>query len=491
MLCYLAKQRNSDTRQPDNGVGHGVDAHTAAIPKGDDALTTETLRALAAATDAALDYAATIRNRRVAPDAHAVAGLLALRVPLADEPTDAEVVVRALHAHGSPATVASTGGRFFGLVVGATVPAALGARVLASAWDQVVFNDATSPAGYALERCAGEWVKDLIGLPSESHVSFVTGATMASFTCLAAARQQLLRRAGHDVSEHGLWTAPRIRVVASDEAHVTVIKALTLLGWGKADIERVPTDDQGRIIADRLPPLDDRTIVCVQAGNVNSGSFDPFEAICEQARRAGAWVHVDGAFGLWAAASPAYRHLTRGVSAADSWVLDGHKWLNTPYDCGMAIVRDPEPLFGAMSTQASYLKVGTLLAPKDMGPEFSRSTRGVEVWAALRSLGRRGVADLIDRCCARATQLADGLRAGGFTIANEVVLNQVVARIGTAEDHDRIVQRTRDSGECWLGPTIWRGQSAVRLSVSSWNTDADDVRRAVAAICRAATPTGD
>jgi glutamate/tyrosine decarboxylase-like PLP-dependent enzyme len=445
-------------------------------------LTTATRTALTAAAEAALDYVTNIGDRRVAPDAHATKGLLELQTPLAEEPVDPVTVIRALHAHGSPATVGSTGGRFFGLVVGATLPAALGARVLASAWDQVVFNDATSPVGCALERCAGEWVKDVLGLPSAAHVSFVTGATMASFTCLAAAREKLLSRAGHNSSEHGLWRAPKLRVVTSEEIHVTVIKALTMLGWGKADIERVPTDDQGRMITDRLPPLDDRTVVCVQAGNVNSGSFDSFGAICNRAKSAGAWVHVDGAFGLWAAASPTRRHLTQGISDADSWVVDGHKWLNTPYDCGLAIVRDAQPLHTAMATQAPYLKAGAVLAPKDMSPEFSRSARGVEVWAALRSLGRRGLAELIDGCCERAVDLANGLSAIGFTILNDVVLNQVVARIGTPEEHARIVQLTQESGECWFGATTWRGQSAIRLAVSSWKTNEADIRRTLAAI---------
>jgi glutamate/tyrosine decarboxylase-like PLP-dependent enzyme len=441
-----------------------------------------TLPALKTAAEAALDYAAAIDDRRVAPDAQALAGLQDLQFPLGDAPIDAAEVIRSLHAHGSPATVASSGGRFFGLVVGATLPAALGARVLASAWDQVVFNDATSPVGCALERCAGEWIKELIGLPTEAHVSFVTGATMANFVCLAAAREKLLSRAAHNVSEHGLWGAPKLRVISSAEAHVTVVKALTMLGWGTAEIERVPTDEQGRMIADRLPALDDRTIVCAQAGNVNSGSFDPFEAICSRAASAGAWVHVDGAFGLWAAAAPARRGLTRGVTGADSWALDGHKWLNTPYDCGMAIVRDPKPLHTAMATQAPYLQTSVSPAPKDMGPEFSRSARGVEVWAALRSLGRRGLADLIDGCCIRAAELAIGLQANGFTVLNDVVLNLVVARIGTPEEHARIVQHAQGSGECWFGTTVWRGQSAIRLAVSSWKTSEEDIRRTVAAI---------
>jgi glutamate/tyrosine decarboxylase-like PLP-dependent enzyme len=442
--------------------------------------------AFRAAAEAAIRYLATVDERRVAPDPASLRGLADMAQPLPLQPLAATEVLKRLDRYGSPATVASAGGRFFGLVVGATLPAALAARVLASAWDQVVFNDATSPVGCALERVAAGWLLDLLGLPPEAHVSFVTGASMASFTCLAAARERLLARAGHDAAAQGLWGAPSVRVVASEETHVTVIKALTLLGWGKANIERAPTDDQGRVRIDALPALDERTIVCLQAGNVNSGAFDPIEAVCERAREAGAWVHVDGAFGLWAAASPARRRLVEGLSCADSWVVDGHKWLNTPYDCGIAIVRDAEALHGAMVTQAPYLKPGAQIAPKDMTPEFSRSARGVEVWAALLSLGRLGVVELIERCCGHARLLAEGLRAAGYEILNEVVLNQVVASIGTAEQHARIMELAQASGECWFGVTVWRGRSAIRLSVSSWKTDEADIERTLAAI-RSAT----
>jgi glutamate/tyrosine decarboxylase-like PLP-dependent enzyme len=445
-------------------------------------VSTPSLDALSAAHAASAEYLSTIAARRVSPEPATLELMARLTAPLGTDPMDPVRVIEELHTYGSPATVASTGGRFFGLVVGGTLPAALGARVLASAWDQVVFNDATSPIGCALERCAAEWVVDLLGLPARSHVSFTTGATMANFTCLAAARHHLLARAGYDAVRDGVWNAPRLRVVASAEIHVTVIKALTLLGWGTAMIERVPTDAQGRLIAERLPALDENTIVCLQAGNVISGSFDPFDAVCQKARAAGSWVHVDGAFGLWAAASPARRGLTKGLEHADSWVVDGHKWLNTPYDCGMAIVRDPESLHAVMATQAPYLKEGALAAPKDMGPEFSRSARGVEVWAALRSLGRHGVAELVERCCAHAVTLARGLRAHGYEILNEVVLNQVVARTGTADDHARIAEAAQQSGECWFGSTTWRGQSAIRISVSGWMTDERDIQRTLASI---------
>jgi glutamate/tyrosine decarboxylase-like PLP-dependent enzyme len=440
------------------------------------------LDTLSAAHAASAEYLRTIATRRVSPEPISLEQMARLVSPLDADPVDPVRVIQELHSYGSPATVASTGGRFFGLVVGGTLPAALGARVLASTWDQVVFNDATSPIGCALERCAAEWVLELLGLPGRSHVSFTTGATMANFTCLAAARHHLLARADHDVVRDGVWNVPQLRVVVSAEAHVTVIKALTLLGWGTAMIERVPTDAQGRLIAERLPALDEKTIVCLQAGNVNSGSFDPFEAVCRRARLAGSWVHIDGAFGLWAAASPARQSLTTGLEHADSWVIDGHKWLNTPYDCGLAIVRDPESLHAAMATQAPYLTDGTLVAPKDMGPEFSRSARGIEVWAALRSLGRRGVAELVERCCAHAQTLAEGLREYGYEILNDVVLNQVVASIGTADDHARIAQAAQESGECWFGQTTWRGQSAIRLSVSGWMTDERDIQRTLTSI---------
>ena len=438
--------------------------------------------ALAAAFEAAREYLDTAYGRQVAPTASEIAEMALLDHPLGDDPDDPVSVVRALHEHGSPATVASTGGRFYGLVVGGTLPAALGARVLASAWDQVVFSDATSPIGCALERVASRWLLDILKLPSEAHLSFVTGTTMGSVTCLLAARQCLLARVGHDVVEQGLWGAPRLRVVASEEIHVTILKSLSMVGFGRSHVELVKTDAQGRVLAASLPPLDACTIVCLQAGNVNSGAFDPFESICERARNAGAWVHVDGAFGLWAAGSPAHAHLTRGVELADSWVTDGHKFLNTPYDCGMAIVRHPAPLHAVMATQAPYLKPGVHLSPKDMCPEFSRSARGVEVWAALRSLGRKGVADLIERCCRHARNLSVGLQALGYCVLNEVVLNIVVAAIGDASVHERITNDIQSSGECWFGMTSWRGRSAVRIAVSSWSTTDEDIRRTLAAI---------
>lgn len=439
------------------------------------------IAALQAASTAARDYLESLSDRRVSPSTDAVAKLYEMSTQLQEEGVDPSQVVDELHRFASPATMASAGGRFFGLVVGGALPASVGARVLGAAWDQIVFSADISPAAAFLERTAAQWTLELLDLPRSSHVSFVTGATMGNFTCLAAAREHLLQACGHSVRDAGLWDAPKIRVIASDQVHVTLLKALNLLGWGSNCIERVPTDSQGRLLANKLPKLDSRSIVVLQAGNVNSGAFDPFLDVCFQARAQGSWVHVDGAFGLWAAASPQLRHLTAGVHMANSWTVDAHKWLNTPYDCGMAIVSEPLALFQAMSTQASYLP-GSDLAPKDMGPEFSRSARAVEVWAALRSLGKRGAASLFDRCCAHARTLAHGLEAQGFTVLNDVVLNQVVATLGPEYDHADLARRVQDSGECWFGTTTWRGAQAIRLAVSNWSTTAEDIQRTLAAI---------
>jgi glutamate/tyrosine decarboxylase-like PLP-dependent enzyme len=305
---------------------------------------------------------------------------------------------------GSPATTATAGGRFFGLVMGGSLPAALGARVLAASWDQAGFNEVISPVAIRLEKIAGRWVLDLLGLPKDASVGFCTGATMGNFLCLAAARHALLERQGWNVERDGLFGAPKLRVIASAQSHVTIGKALGMLGVGTASVQRVSCDDNGAILDAAMPEVDAGTLVIAQAGNVNSGAIDPIGAIAARIKGSGAWLHVDGAFGFWAAASATTAHLLRGAEMADSWVVDSHKWLNTPYDCGMAICRHPQAIHAAMATQATYLAAGGKAPPKDMVPEFSRAARGVEVWAALHSLGRQGVADLIERCCAHARQ---------------------------------------------------------------------------------------
>lgn len=443
--------------------------------------------------DALLDEAAAdakaylhdLADRRVAPSPAALEGLTAFDEPMPAGPSDPAETLRLLHRAGSPATMATAGGRFFGLVVGSALPASVAAGWLLAAWDQIAFDATTSPVVARIEAITSRWLLDLFGLPRESTVSFVTGATIANFTCLAAARGELLRRQGWDVEADGLFGAPRLRVIVSEETHVTVLKALSMLGLGRARVERVPVDRQGRMIASALPPLDETCVVAAQAGNVNSGSFDPIADIASRAEGTGAWIHVDGAFGLWAAASPRHAHLTAGIDRVDSCVTDGHKWLNTPYDSGFAFCRHPDAVRRALTTTAAYLPGTTGLGTRDLAPEFSKRARGVEAWAALRSLGRGGVADLIGRCCAHATRLADGLRGQGFTILNDVVINQVAATIGDPAQLGEIVQRVQAGGECWFGPTRWQGRDAFRLSVSSWKTTEDDIERTLRAITAA------
>ncbi|TNE65587.1 MAG: aspartate aminotransferase family protein [Alphaproteobacteria bacterium] len=421
-------------------------------------------------------------EQAVFPPRTARDGLAAFDVPVPEQGLAGVALLDQLHAIGSPATVANAGGRYFGFVIGGALPVTVAANWLAGAWDQCVSSDVNSPAATKLEQIAGAWLKDLLHLPQNSAVGMTTGATMASFTALAAARNALLNRLGYDVEADGLFGAPQIKVVVSDEVHVTIEKALAMLGLGKKRVIRVPVDSQGRMRADNLPHLDDRTIVCTQCGNVNSGSIDPIGAIAEKARKAGAWVHVDGAVGLWARMVPDLQAATAGLELADSWVTDGHKWLNTPYDNGIVIVRDAAALNRAMATMAPYLKVDAGAAPKDMVPEFSRRARGVEVWAAIANMGRQGMVELFERCRSHARRFEAGLRDIGFDVLNEVTLNQVVARIGTPEQLTAIRAHVEASGECWFGPTIWRGRDAIRIAVSSWRTTEADVDRSLAAI---------
>jgi len=433
-------------------------------------------------------YAEEIRERRVTPSAEEIARLEALGKTLPASPSDPTDVLALLDDIGSPATVATTGGRYFGFVIGGTLPAALAANWLAGAWDQNAGFSVMSPVAAKLEEIVLEWIVDVLGLPRESGGGFGTGTTMANFSGMAAARTALLARAGWNVEEDGLFGAPPIRVVVGEEVHVSLVKALGLLGLGRSRVIRVPTDGQGRMIASALPVLDDRTLVCIQAGNVNTGVFDPAKEICARAREAGAWVHVDGAFGLWAAASPRYRHLLDGVSDADSWAIDCHKWLNVPYDSGVAVVRRREHLRKAMAMTAAYLQAGAKREPCDYTPEASRRARGIELWAALRSLGREGLQALIEKDCRLARVFAERLRQAGFEVLNEVVLNQVLVSFGSDEETRRIVAGVQNEGTCWCGGTQWHGRAAMRISVSSWVTNEEDVERSLAAILRIAKP---
>jgi glutamate/tyrosine decarboxylase-like PLP-dependent enzyme len=434
----------------------------------------------------AMDYLEGEDTRPVAPRPEAVAALSALRGPLPPGPTSAEAVLHLLHEYGSPATVAKTGGRFFGFVNGGCLPAALAASWLVSTWDQNAAFFVQSPTAIVLEEIALEWVRQLLDLPEGTGGAVVTGATMANFTALAAARHALLARAGWDAEGDGLFGAPPITVVVGEEAHASVFKSLNMLGLGRNRVIRVPVDGQGRMRADAVPHLDARTILCLQAGNVNTGAFDPAPAICPAARAAGAWIHVDGAFGLWAAASPEYHRWTKGFEQADSWATDAHKWPNIGYDCGIALARDPDHLRAAMSVQASYLALGEHREPSDYNPELSRRARGVELWAGLRSLGRSGMAEIVERTSSHARRFAQGLRAAGYQVLNEVVINQVLVSFGSAEKTLRTIERLQAEGTCWCGSTVWQGLTAMRISVSSWATSKEDVDRSLAAMLKAA-----
>jgi glutamate/tyrosine decarboxylase-like PLP-dependent enzyme len=433
-----------------------------------------------------VEYLEGLDARGVAPTPEAVAALAALQGPLPPGPTSAETVLHLLHQFGSSATVAKNNGRYFGFVNGGCLPATLAAAWLVSAWDQNASFFVQSPAAITLEATALEWTRELLGLPEGTGGAVVTGATMANFTALAAARHAIYARLGWDVESDGLAGAPPITVVVGAEAHASVIKALGMLGLGRKRVVRVPVDGQGRMRADALPHLDGQTILCLQAGNVNTGAFDPAAAICPAARAAGAWIHVDGAFGLWAAVSPKYRHLTQGFELADSWATDGHKWPNIVYDCGIALVREPAMLRAAMAMEASYLMQGEHREPSYYNPELSRRARGVELWAGLRSLGRSGMAEIVERTSSHARRFAAGLREAGFQILNDVVINQVLVSFGSAEKTLGAVARLQAEGTCWCGSTVWQGQTAMRISVSSWATTDEDVDRSIAAMIAAA-----
>jgi glutamate/tyrosine decarboxylase-like PLP-dependent enzyme len=438
------------------------------------------------AAERAICYLEGLGGRRVFPPPEARERLAELEFDFPQGPTSPEQVLATLDEIGSPATVASAGGRYFGFVTGGSLPATVAAGWLASAWDQNMYVSVMSPVGARLEEMALRWLVDALGLPPGTGGGFVTGATMANFTALAAARHALLKNQGWDVEARGLYGAPEIKVVVGDEVHVSALKALSLLGLGRERLVRVPVDGQGRMRADSLPELDDMSIVCIQAGNVNTGAFDPAADVCAAAHRAGAWVHVDGAFGLWALADPTRAHLTAGIADADSWGADAHKWLNAPYDSGLAFVREPEHLRAAMSVSAAYLQQSDQREPGHYTPELSRRARGIEVWAALYSLGRSGLADLIQRNCRCAVRFADGLHGMGFSVLNDVVLNQVLVSFGDAERTNRMIAALQEEGTFWAGATVWQGQTAMRISVSSWATTEDDIDRSLEAVKRVA-----
>jgi glutamate/tyrosine decarboxylase-like PLP-dependent enzyme len=439
---------------------------------------------LAGAAERAIRYLDGLGERGVAPSVQALRRLESLGGPLPARGSDAREVIAMLDDIASPATVASAGPRFFGFVIGGSLPAALGANWLAGAWDQNAGLWAASPAAAHLEDIALRWLLQALNLPEGCAGALVTGTTVAHATALAAARHAVLARSGWDVEADGLFGAPPIQVVVGEEVHPSLSKALGIVGLGRTRVVKVTADRQGRMRADRLPPLQAPCIVCVQAGNVNSGAFDDTAAVVAAARASKAWVHVDGAFGLWARASRDRSHLARGIEEADSWATDCHKWLNVPYDCGAAFVRDEEALRRAMSVSAAYLPANERREPYFYTPEMSRRARGVEVWAALRSLGREGIEAIIDRNCRQARRFAEALSGARHEVLNDVVLNQVVVSFGDDAFNQRVVQAVQDDGTCWCGGTYWQGRPAMRISVSSWATTDEDVERSVAAILR-------
>jgi glutamate/tyrosine decarboxylase-like PLP-dependent enzyme len=432
----------------------------------------------------AADFLGRLDKRTVFPSAAALSRLSQLDEMLPDSPTDQHLVLKTLNEIGSPATVASAGGRYFGFVVGGSLPVSLAANWLAGAWDQNAMSSISSPISAKLEEVVIRWLLDLLHLPSDCAGALVTGATMANLTALAAARHAVLMKHGWDVEADGLCQSPPVTVVVSEQAHPTLLKAASLLGFGHRRLLRIPVDEQGRMRPNALPTVSGPAIFCIQAGNVSTGAFDPASEICCRARTVGAWVHVDGAFGLWAATAPNRRSLTSGVADADSWATDAHKWLNVPYDSGLVFVRDQGSLEAAMKPPVAYLPQGDFREPWRHTPEASRRSRAVEIWAALRCLGKSGVGDMIERTCGYATRFANGLREAGHVILNDVVLNQVLVSFGSDERTRRVLAAVQDDGTCWCSMTSWHGRTAMRISVSSWATTSDDVERSLSAILR-------
>lgn len=440
------------------------------------------------AASRSIRYLDSLAERRVSPSEEAVARLSELMVGLPQRPTDPAEVLRQLDDIGSPATMAMAGPRFFGFVIGGALPATVAASWLATAWDQNAGLYKSSPGAAVFEQVALTWLIDVLRLPAGVAGSFVTGTTVAHITALSAARHVVLAKVGWNVEADGLFGAPPITVISGAETHPTLYKALGVVGLGRNRVVKVPVDAQGRMRAEALPRIQGPTIVCVQAGNVNTGAFDSIGDICDVAHEAGAFVHVDGAFGLWARASAEQAHLSAGIEKGDSWATDAHKWLNVPYDSGIAFVRDGDALRAAMAVTSDYLPTDTTNRnPSDYTPELSRRARGIEVWAALLALGRDGVEKLVARHCRQARRFAEGLSAAGFEILNEVVLNQVLVAFGDAERTARVIAAIQAEGTCWAGITVWQGRTAMRISVISWATSDADVERSIDAIIRTAS----
>jgi glutamate/tyrosine decarboxylase-like PLP-dependent enzyme len=431
------------------------------------------------AVNYAYNYMDNIPNRNVYPTEKAINELSIFDEPLPEHPSSADEVLLLLNEYGSPATVAQTGGKYFGFVCGGAVPVSLAAKWLADVWDQNAAVYVMSPIASKLEKICEEWLKDFFNLPKETVAGYVGGSSIATFCGLAAARYHILQKHGWDVNQKGLFDAPKIRVVLSNQAHGTVFKALSLVGVGREQMEIVPSDSQGRIDIKQLPELDSSTILILQAGNVNSGAFDDFSALCETANRVGAWVHIDGAFGLWAAASKKRAYLTKDIEKADSWSVDGHKTLNTPYDSGVIMCRHRDALVSAMHQSGSYLEPSGQRDGMVFTPDMSRRARSVELWATLKYLGRSGVEALVDGMCERASFFASELSKSGFRVLNDVVFNQVLVACDTPEETLSTLRNIQSSGITWCNGSSWMGEPVIRVSVSSWGTTFEDIKVSV------------
>ena len=427
-----------------------------------------------------LEYLSEVFDRNVYPTAEALKNLDHFNEPMPVNPGSADDLIELLHQYGSPATVATVGSRYFGFVTGSVVPASLAAKNLTLFWDQVSAMQVLSPVTSKLETIVERWLVDLFGLPDKTVAGFVSGSSMANFCGLAAARYRILKEQNWDITEKGLFDAPKIRVVTGKHAHATVLKAISLIGLGKSNIDWVDVDDQGRIIPDLIPELDNKTILILQAGNVNSGSFDNFSQICERAKSQGAWIHIDGAFGLWAQATTKLQHLTKGIELADSFAVDGHKTLNTPYDSGIILCSDKEALVSALHMTGGYIVIGENRDGMYYTPEMSRRARVIELWAALKYLGKKGTDEMVTGLHERAQQFAKEIsEAPGFKVLNNVVFNQVLISCETDELTNLTISKIQDLRECWVGGSIWFGQRVIRVSVCSWATTPEDISRSV------------
>lgn len=431
------------------------------------------------------EYIDRLEQRPVFPAELSLQAMDALDEPLPEEPSDPLMVLARLHEIGSPSAVAQTSGRYFGFVNGGMIPVALAAKWLADAWDQNTAHYVMSPINSRLEEICERWVVSLLRLPVGTAAGFVCGTTIANFSGLCAGRNELLRRRGWDVAKRGLYGAPRIRVIVGASAHAAVHKSISMLGLGTDNIEVVPADDQGRMLPDQMPKLDEGALVVTQVGNVNSGAIDPVGAVCQHAHAAGSWVHVDGAFGLWACVMPSMRHLCDGIEKADSWSVDAHKTLNVPYDSGMILCRSRDALTSAFKASASYFQWSEHRDGMNFTPSMSKRARVVELWAVLKSLGRQGVQQLVEQLCENARLFAQLLRERGFQIHNDIVFNQVLVSCEDDELTTATLRNIQNSGECWCGGSTWHGKAVIRVSICDWATRPKDIERSVHAFVQA------